>query len=466
VRSLAARLGASRARVALARPVQPGDFTERLDHDAFRALESQLDGDAFEQKWRASLQRPVSLLAVVSAGVLPGLSRAPGHAAGAPRRAVRRPAPGNFGFLRLDGETVYAFNDLDDGGEGPVSVDAVRYFTALRLAGYDDARVAAVLDRYVATVSDPANAPTDPPPRGPDWEKVRHKLLDKYTREHHFAHGAETGSVTGARRERAAVEALFRDEPQLRGAELHDLAVANHDGGGSGRHAAVLGPRVARRRAHHLGDQAGRAAGGQRATPGPPWETRLPFLQRALWGRQVRDEYFYATLAGRRFLVRDRAHKKDFDLEDLGPAERDAALRAQAGIAARVHAPGWAGAEATSCATGCGNRARRWRTAGARVARRAGYARASNRALSTETMAPTSAAPHISRAECIESIGPPTSTVGIPSCGGDQRADRGAAGQVRARDEVLARHVGGAAQRPKPRRGQPIRSRSAAARWT
>ena len=60
-----------------------------------------------------------------------------------------------------------------------------------------------------------------------------------------------------------------------------------------------------------------------------------------------------------------------------------------------------------------------------------------------------SAAPHSSRAECMDELGDADVDGGDAEPGGGDRADGGAAGQVAAVDEALERHAG---LRRRPRR--------------
>ena len=78
--------------------------------------------------------------------------------------------------------------------------------------------------------------------------------------------------------------------------------------------------------------------------------------------------------------------------------------------------------------------------------------------------APRRRPPASSRHECIESIGLPTSTVRMPDPRRGDRADRRAAGEVAARDEVLGLDAARAAERREVRRASRRRSRSSGSR--
>jgi len=72
-----------------------------------------------------------------------------------------------------------------------------------------------------------------------------------------------------------------------------------------------------------------------------PVATRLATLKSTFWGGSSSGDYFYVTLSGARFLVRDRATKKSVKLDPKGGKATTDVLLAQASVMARLQAKYW-----------------------------------------------------------------------------------------------------------------------------
>ena len=312
-----------------------------LDKAFVRATHPSLSDAEFEKKWAGAMVSPVLFIRsypaafhkLVAAGPRPpgpeGLCLGDAH-------------PGNFGFLSLAGKTRFAYNDLDDSGYCPIGFDALRYFTALRLFFADEGLFKEVLEQYVDTVKDAGRAAEVDKSHRPDWKKLRAKGIEKTAGQGKLA-GEDVSAIPAA--EKQAVLAAAAKDAGLRALRILDVAAATHEAGGSGglKRYWLLAEKGGERTIIEL------KTAGQ---PGVEWgrsakklsmEQRLPLLKRAFWGNEARGDYFYATLRGARFLVRDRFTKKSLKVEELADKGRRDVLRAQASAMALIHAKAWDG---------------------------------------------------------------------------------------------------------------------------
>lgn len=254
--------------------------------------------------------------------------------------------PDNFGFIRLGDVARFVYNDLDDSGFCPIGVDAVRYFTILRLMFPDPGLLRDVLERYVDVVKDPSRAVQVPADLAPDWDAVRDKGLRRHTSGDRIVLGGGGDPLTPVSpAQRAAVLGALRAEPRLRSFEILDVAALQREHGGSGglRRYWLLAQRGGQRTLLELKEAEVPGVEAGRRTRNLSMEERLPLLTRAFWGVQPEDDYLYLQVEGTRFLVRDRLGKKSVDLDRLSPRELRGLLLAQASLIARIHGPLWEG---------------------------------------------------------------------------------------------------------------------------
>jgi len=86
----------------------------------------------------------------------------------------------NFGYNVFAKDTVmFVYNDFDDSGYCPVGLDAVRYFTVLRLLNVDDEKIKHLIKHYAKLVTD--KSPVDLGERSKKW-KINNKSIydEKY----------------------------------------------------------------------------------------------------------------------------------------------------------------------------------------------------------------------------------------------------------------------------------------------
>jgi hypothetical protein len=258
------------------------------------------------------------------------------------------PHPENFGFIRTAGGTEFVFNDFDDSGRGPVAIDALRYFTAVRLAYKDKPHLfARVVDAYIDAVQDgKVHAP--PSSVKPHWGDLRADNLGKFTSGRRFKLEDDTRLSAPSAKLRSSVHALVEDDPRFEGARVLDVAIRERDYGGSGglERIWVLTKRK--------GEEPRIIELKQTTTPGTselggeqlPAATRVATLKRAFLKDPDENDLFDVALDGKQFFVRDRDRMASVPLDSLSHDERDELLRAQVSVMAGIHREGWAGVDA------------------------------------------------------------------------------------------------------------------------
>jgi hypothetical protein len=333
----------------------PADFKERpvLTRELLSGIETWLDERAFHDKaaamwplgaWRAMRSHPAALwadLAQLDPAILPGRAGL----------CVGDAHFDNFGFVQLPGQRSYLYgvNDLDDGGVGPVALDALKYFAVLgdhpRLQGYLDL----LIERYVSVLGDPRLARRLPSHLVPSPHTVLQKKLEKYVADRKIRIESlpyKTVPLDGPAR--IAVQEALETAPQLRGSKLLDAVDQYKLAGGSydeDRHWVLLdrGDRGGLDLVEFKEMTVAAASFGPLSRPMTQWQ-RIKFLKQMLWQSTSDADYFVARLAGRDFLVRSRFHKASLaPLEMTNRDDMDCVLEAQVSILAALHRPAFPG---------------------------------------------------------------------------------------------------------------------------
>jgi hypothetical protein len=337
----------SEGAVGDAQGVQPSDFKNPLDQGFIRSTQTIAD-DAFAAKWTASK----------ASGVLFYRSYPGAYHADAKQIAQAKllggeglcfgdPHPDNFGFLEVDGKTIYAFNDLDDSGICPVVLDAARYVTAVRIFYGNDTVTKAVVSRYVGVLSGEAQPSQLPASLFPDIPGDHAHKLGKIAQGDALlldaAHVALSDDV------RASIQALFASEAVFQGKQLVDaIAVLNDDGGSGGLlRYWLLVDADGQRTVLELKQATTPGVDLGRASRHLSMAERLPILKSAFWNTTSAADYVYVSLNGSTFLVRDRLTKASLDLTKLSQDQLGAALETQASLLATLHGSNMQGVSKT-----------------------------------------------------------------------------------------------------------------------
>jgi hypothetical protein len=338
---------ADEADLKAAKPLSAKSFGAPLTKAALRASNDNLPDDLFETKWAASLaESPLMFFRAYPGAYHADLAQvAPASLPGAETVCFGDAHLENFGFLRLDGDTRFLYNDLDDAGYCAASVDAVRYFAAIRLAYDDDALTTDLVEAYVDGLKDASRRADIPASLAPDWSSVREKGLAKVVADDRFVPGGKDGLGPASEEIAAGVRATVAALPALAGAQILDVAVLDRTSGGSGglaRYWVLLNPSPGtsgpKKTIYELKETALPGTERGRSSEVFDADTRLDELKALLWYTDTDSDYVDVSLFGRTFLLRDRLAKKSVDLTELSNKDRRKVLEAQVGLLAARHA--------------------------------------------------------------------------------------------------------------------------------
>jgi hypothetical protein len=326
-------------------PIGNHTLTTSLDRAALRASNRALPDTAFRAKFDAARVSPLRFFRSFPSAYyrdLKGLAEK--GVPGGTGTVLGDPHPDNFGFLRTAKGTEYAFNDYDDSGRGPVALDALRYFTALRLTmPGKDKLFERTLDSYVKAVK--AGASVDVPKAlRPDWSEVQKDTLKKFTVGSGFRYENEKTRLTPAPARLAQqVRDVVAHDARFGKAEVLDVGVRARDYGGSGglQRVWVLVVRDGTKTIIEL-KEAGPPGIDELGGPPLPEAQRLSLAKSTFLERPDDTDIFPVTVNGTSFVVRDRTRMSGVNFEDLSKDDRHDVLDAQAGIMAKVHRDGWA----------------------------------------------------------------------------------------------------------------------------
>lgn len=238
----------------------------------------------------------------------------------------------NFRFISTEG-TEYAYEDLDDTGFCPISLDVLRYVVSLQLEERSRSLIKRVIREYVAVV-DGQSPVRLPHSLYPDLEKERLKEVKENTKNGKFKFGAGIDPVSAE--EKTLVKNTFKTTPKLSGLRVLDTAEYTKEDGGS---AGLLRYWVLVEDAEGDEDiielkrqiQPATAIGNWGVTPSP----RIDWAVKKLW-KGIPFYYFELPVQKIDFLVRSRA-KKGFKLEKLSEEDLELVLKAQVGLVALHH---------------------------------------------------------------------------------------------------------------------------------
>ncbi len=251
--------------------------------------------------------------------------------------------PNNFGFVQINGKAIYAPNDFDDGGWGPVALDALHYFTAVQATFNDTALTDRLIAEYVRCSTSSKSEPRGEPAGGaPNWQKLASDMLAKYTVGDAFklptkALNAIASPATKAKVTAAVASAL----PKL---QVLDGVEFVHNYGGSGgyqRYWVLAKNENGEREIIEL-KQAGAPAVGQYEKQALSGSLRLQRLKAAFWdGAAPNDDHIVVSISGVNFELRRKMRMGDVEVEEMSPTDRETTLLAQAHRLADLHRSGW-----------------------------------------------------------------------------------------------------------------------------
>jgi hypothetical protein len=329
----------------------------------FRKLSPTLTRGEFDAKFAVALEAPANLVRSY-AGVFWRLARkAP------PKRRLAKVGKvfgdahrENFGFVRIDGKTVFGMTDYDDSGTGFVDDDAAHYFAELRLAEGKQGKklVDKAIAQYAAAVADPSKAVDIDSSFTPDWDKTTKNDLERTVKGKKFRYGKNRSLRPARANERGIIERAVAGNPKLAGLEILDVAELIRIQGGSGglaRYWLLVAPKNGGGAyTIELKEMStpGVAESGEAQESDPA--RRMSSLKKAFWGTAGASDWFPLDLDGTPFLVRNRHSVEKVDLGRLSRSDYEKVILAQASYMAQVHRPAWRGVSASDIQKDVGDR--------------------------------------------------------------------------------------------------------------
>ncbi len=360
------------------------DTDHKLDKAFLRTTNPELSDAGFDAKWNGALQGvegipgPLLFMRSFPGGFHKDLTSLLSPAVPGPEGICLGDAHvGNFGFLQIEGNTVFSFNDLDDSGFCPIALDAARYFAVLQVFFHDDKLTKSAIDQYMKTLTDPTAAVPIDPASLPNWTKVQTKGVAKLTTAGSATFNfdptnPDTSDLSApTSQEVDAIKAGIASSP-VGQATLLDVASVAREFGGSGglRRYLLLVDSGGQRSVIELKETTTPAVELGRHEQTLPGETRVATLKTTFWHatNPANDgDYYNVEIAGSPFLVRNKYTKKSVDAYDSTNMPQVATIMAQVSQMALIHQPGWSTASSGELAQlqawlgdGAMNLAQRW----------------------------------------------------------------------------------------------------------
>lgn len=307
--------------------------SESMSREQFRASYGSLTDEQFEAKWKGALDSPLLFFRSFTNTWYEEAKRLPYSGSLGP--CFGDPHPDNFAFLWFGADDFrYVYSDVDDIGVCPSALDALRYFTALKVWTSDAALVDDVQAAYVAALKgNPASADAVDrlkPQRAELEDDMREKLLADGA----FKIGDNVTAVDEATK--SAIFAALSNAVKSPFKDAAALSVASGGSGGLQRFFALAedpssGLQVLEMK--EMGPSATALGGWADKQP----MTRSDILDR-IWGKERPAYFSFVPFQDREFLVRSRL-ASFLSLDDLDRETRLAVLTYQASLIAELHRP-------------------------------------------------------------------------------------------------------------------------------
>ncbi|MDB2447489.1 DUF2252 family protein [bacterium] len=310
------------------RGVAPSKHSSMLTKDYFRSHSRGIDDNTFEQRWRGAMQSPLRFMRSFVEGYYAYAKKI-----GYPGKigiCFGDSHPENYGFVLFGKKDVeYVYNDLDDSGYCPLSLDAARYFTALAL--YDEKFLDKAIEDYLEELDSPHKASKV---ESPSFKKLRKELIKDYTAKHRFLDSNELAGIS----EDKAIEISSALNKKFPGRyKIYDIKKSVGKGGGSlglTRYWVLTEDKVLGKddivEFKRLADPA-TAVGNWGKDDGP----RPEWLSKTFWKKEP-SLLTSTELEGHRYLIRSRV-KHAISLGKLSKSEKKELFKTQVRIMARHH---------------------------------------------------------------------------------------------------------------------------------
>jgi hypothetical protein len=256
------------------------------------------------------------------------------------------PHPENFGFITFTVGPRYVFNDLDDAGPGFAALDALRYFTALRLFMDDRKTLDELMELYEDIIQGSRPPCELPDALHPDIAAKDARQLEKWTHDGAFRFDEPELMLSRVPPETGQKLVLaLRDIASHVDLEVIEIAHRGRQEGGSGgldRYLVLARDRAAGRM-HLLEFKETTHAATSWSNYLHEEENRLEQAKSSIWRGLVAPCYVETQVGRSVYLLRDRLGRASMSLQKLGAPDLRHLLEAQVSIIARQHAEAFAG---------------------------------------------------------------------------------------------------------------------------
>ncbi|WP_437751714.1 DUF2252 family protein [Sorangium sp. So ce1389] len=332
-------------------PIQESDLrpVKTLTKSFYRAVNPHIEPSEFEQKWRAAMESPLRFMRSFPQAWHVDLLDVPRSKVPGGRCLCFGDAhPENFGFITFAEGPRYVFNDLDDAGPGLAALDALRYFTTLRLFLDGGKLMNGLMELYEDIIEGKAPPRELPAAMVPDIAAEDARELAKWTNGETFRFDEPGLRLSRAHEDtgQSLVEALTR---LASSAHLQVLEIAHREreGGGSGGLDRYLV--LAREEREDQSDSKHLLEFKETTHAATSWsnflheeEGRLDRAKASIWRGLTAPHHVEVQVGRNVYLLRDRLGRASFDLEDLGKRDLRTLLEVQVSTLARQHAGAFA----------------------------------------------------------------------------------------------------------------------------
>lgn len=251
----------------------------------------------------------------------------------------------NQGFVK--GVDRLVVNDLDDSGRGPVAGDAARYFGISR-GSFGKKLNRRLIAQYVKTIEDPSAAKTVPKGLLPDWNEVSARELKAMTKGNDFDYKSNPNlSPVRDAKLTSEIGAMIGENPALGEVTIKAVAkLTRNKGGSSGEdRIEVYGQRGNEPVLYELKPTPAPEIEQYQARNQLSTDKRPSVLKKTFWGKDVKGNFVYVKVAGKRWLLRNRLEMASLDVTKLSKSDREKVLLAQVSNLALIHREGWRGVD-------------------------------------------------------------------------------------------------------------------------
>lgn len=322
------------------KPIDEDDFVpaKRMPKTFFRASNAHLDEESFEKKWSSAGKSPFRFFrSFAHAWHLEMADVARKKIPGGTCFCLGDPHPDNFGVISFREGPRYVFNDLDDAGPGWAALDALRYFTGLRLSKVADPNDHLAL--YEDIVHDRTHPRELPLHLVPSVVESDAKELAKWTDGSRFRFDDSDVALAPVDPMRSAQILSALDEAaRIEGMRILSVAerrVADGGSGGLRRWLVLAEDERERLDLLELKEMPLAAASwGQRLIED---DDRLDQAVRQIWRNLTPYHHREVKLGRRSFLLRSRLGRAKVKVDKIDGESRHAAIQTQVSILARQH---------------------------------------------------------------------------------------------------------------------------------